>query len=83
MSNARRWLTVREAAAHARCGPKTIYRAVRSGQLQAARIGGRRELRFLESWIDDWLLRDITRADGQLRVVLDGPARSDAPVLLR
>lgn len=83
MSETRRWLTVREAAAHARCGPKSIYRAVRSGQLRAARIGGRRELRFLESWIDEWLLRDMTGADGQHRVVVDGPEPSDAPASLR
>ena len=56
MSNEIRWLKVREAADRARCGPKTIYRAVRSGHLQAARIGGRRELRFLDGWIDRWLL---------------------------
>ena len=56
MSDDIRWLTVRDAADRARCGPKTIYRAVRSSQLRAARIGGRRELRFLASWIDAWLL---------------------------
>jgi excisionase family DNA binding protein len=50
------WLTVREAADHARVGPKTIYRAVRATHLRAVRIGGRRELRFLETWIDEWLL---------------------------
>jgi excisionase family DNA binding protein len=55
MGDAIRWLKVREAADRARCGPKTIYRAVRSGRLRAARIGGRRELRFLDSWIDLWL----------------------------
>ena len=56
MNDVVRWLKVDEAADRARCGPKTIYRAVRSGQLRAARIGGRRELRFLDSWIDSWLL---------------------------
>ncbi len=56
MTRAGEWLKVREAADRARCGPKTIYRAVRSGQLRAARLGGRRELRFLDSWIDAWLL---------------------------
>jgi excisionase family DNA binding protein len=54
-TDAVRWLKVREAADRARCGPKTIYRAVQSGQLRAARVGGRRELRFLASWIDCWL----------------------------
>ena len=56
MSDAGRWLKIREAADRARCGPKTIYRAVRGGQLRAARIGGRRELRFLSEWIDLWLI---------------------------
>jgi excisionase family DNA binding protein len=56
MTHGGEWLKVREAADRARCGPKTIYRAVRSGQLRAARIGGRRELRFLDSWVDAWLL---------------------------
>ena len=50
------WLTVREAAARARCGAKLIYREVTAKRLQAARVGGRRELRFRAEWIDDWLL---------------------------
>jgi excisionase family DNA binding protein len=49
------WLTVREAADRARCGPKVIYRAVRTGHLRAAKIGGRAELRFRPDWIDGWL----------------------------
>ncbi len=49
------WLTVREAAGRARCGHRSIYNATRSGQLRAARLGGRRELRFLPEWIDAWL----------------------------
>ena len=49
------WLVASEAAARARCGPKVIYRAVRSGALRAAQIGGRRELRFLPEWIDEWI----------------------------
>ncbi len=50
------WLTVREAAARARCGVKLIYWEVTAEHLQAARVGGRRELRFRAEWIDDWLL---------------------------
>ena len=50
------WLTVNEAALRARCGVKTLYREVRAGRLRAARIGGRRELRLLPEWIDQWLL---------------------------
>ena len=54
------WLTVRDAAGHARCGKKSIYNAVAEGKLQAARLGGRRELRFLAEWIDAWLLASST-----------------------
>ena len=49
------WLTVKDAAARARCGIKTIYREVEAGRLRAARIGGRRELRLKAEWIDQWL----------------------------
>ena len=75
MSGEIRWLTVREAADRARCGPKTIYRAVRAGQLRAARIGGRRELRFLASWIDGWL---IGNHDGQPGSDLAADSRNGA-----
>ncbi len=54
------WLTVREAAARARCGAKLIYREVRAGRLRAARVGGRRELRFLDAWVDEWLMNHLT-----------------------
>jgi excisionase family DNA binding protein len=51
------WLTVKQAAARAQVGPKTIYRAVHSRQapLRAATVGGRRDLRFLAAWVDQWL----------------------------
>ena len=65
MSDEIRWLKIREAADRARCGPKTIYRAVRSGHLRAARIGGRRELRFLASWIDCWMVGEETEQRGR------------------
>jgi excisionase family DNA binding protein len=54
------WLTVGEAAKHAKCGTRSIYLAVRQGKLRAARLGGRRELRLLASWIDAWLLSTST-----------------------
>ncbi len=49
------WLTAREAAERARTSTKLIYRAVAAGQLRAARVGGRRDLRFRAQWIDEWL----------------------------
>jgi len=54
------WLTVEEAAQRARCGVKTIYREVHAKRLRAARVGGRRELRLLPEWIDEWLLETTT-----------------------
>jgi excisionase family DNA binding protein len=54
------WLTVSDAAQHAKCGTKSIYLAVQQGKLRAARLGGRRELRFLAEWIDAWLLATST-----------------------
>lgn len=54
------WLTVDEAARHTRCGTRSIYLAVKQGKLRAARLGGRRELRFLKAWIDAWLLASST-----------------------
>lgn len=49
------WLTVKEAAGRARCGPKLIYREVAAGRLRAVRVGGGRTLRFKAEWIDAWL----------------------------
>jgi excisionase family DNA binding protein len=49
------WLTVTEAADHVRVGARTIYGEVRAGRLRAARVGGRRELRFRTAWLDAWL----------------------------
>lgn len=66
------WWTVAQAAAHAKCGKKSIYLAVSQGKLQAARLGGRRELRFLEGWIDAWLLASVTP------LIVDVPAVSGA-----
>ncbi|MGE3959941.1 MAG: helix-turn-helix domain-containing protein [Vicinamibacterales bacterium] len=54
------WLTVREAAARARVGAKLIYREVASGRLRAARVGGRRDLRFRPEYVDAWLEASAT-----------------------
>jgi excisionase family DNA binding protein len=59
-SSASPWLTVNEAAERARCGVKLIYREVEAKRLKAARLGGRRELRILPEWIDQWLLAQTT-----------------------
>lgn len=49
------WLVAAEAASYARVSEKTLYREARLGRLRHARVGGRRELRFLRAWIDQWL----------------------------
>ena len=53
-----RWLTTADAADMACCDQKTIRRAVRSGYLRAAQ-GAHGDLRFLESWIDEWLSNQL------------------------
>jgi excisionase family DNA binding protein len=58
------WWRVRDAARHARCGPKIIYRAVASGQLRAVRLGGRRELRLRPDWVDSWLEAQLITTEG-------------------
>jgi excisionase family DNA binding protein len=59
------WRTVREAAQRALCGEKLIYREVQAGRLRAARIGGRRDIRILDQWLDDRLIRSSTPVDVQ------------------
>ena len=68
------WITVKEAARYAKCGTKSIYLAVTSGKLQAARLGGRRELRFVREWLDVWLRATSTP-------VLVNPAAPSASAL--
>ena len=59
----RTWLTVEDAAQQARCGVKLIYREVKAGRLRAAKLGGRRELRLLPDWVDEWLLASTTMVE--------------------
>ena len=53
----REWRTVEQEADRLQVGRKVIYRAVKEGQLKAVRIGGRRDIRLLPEWIDDWLIK--------------------------
>ena len=57
------WLTTQEAAQRLRCSTKTVYDAVARGQPRAARIGGRRSLRFLPEWCDSYLEATSTPVD--------------------
>ena len=72
------WITVKEAARYAKCGTKSIYLGVASGKLQAARLGGRRELRFVREWLDEWL-----RATSTLVLVSPAPPGASAFPLQR
>lgn len=49
------WLTAEQAAARAQVGLKLVYREVKAKRLRAARVGGRRALRLLPAWVDQWL----------------------------
>jgi excisionase family DNA binding protein len=53
--NASPWITAKDAADYIHCGVKTIYDAVKKQRLRAARVSGRRELRFRREWLDQFL----------------------------
>ena len=71
MSKTIRLLTIHEAADLACCAPQTIRRAVRNGRLRAARAGNRGEFRFLERWIDEWLVNQLMPEDQGIDVAID------------
>jgi len=50
------WLTVKEAAARAKCSTKLIYHAVKAGKLRASRLGIRLDIRIYEPWLELWLV---------------------------
>jgi excisionase family DNA binding protein len=62
-----RWLRVPAAAEYAGVSRDTIYTACERGELQHARIGGRRAIRLRTDWIDAWLEAHVR-----------GPQRADA-----
>lgn len=49
------WLTIEQAAERLQCSRGAIYRLIRSGQLAATKIGGRRNLRIRAEWLDQCL----------------------------
>ena len=51
------WLTVAEGAEYSGVSRDTIYTACERGELQHARVGGRRAIRIKPTWIDAWLER--------------------------
>lgn len=54
------WLTVDQGSLYANVSPKTLWRAIRAGQLRCARVSGRRAGRLLKEWIDAWLIASAT-----------------------
>ena len=57
------WKKVRDAA-KAWAGnshPKTLYAAIRAGELKAARIGAGRNFLVCEAFVDDWLQASATK----------------------
>jgi excisionase family DNA binding protein len=69
MADSIRWLTTEEAADRACCHARTLRRAVYNGRLHAARVRG--ELRFLERWIDEWLINQLMPEDREISVAVD------------
>lgn len=55
------WLTVEEARREVKVGVKLLYRAIKRGELRAARLGGRHgALRIHREWVREWLERCAT-----------------------
>ena len=81
MTYTNRWLKIREAADRACCTPAKLHRAVKSGQLRAARKKGNGELVFLESWIDEWLVGQLLPEDPEVAICIDAAERNPlAPI---
>lgn len=49
------WLKAKAAAEYSNTSTKTIYAAVKTGQLKAARIGSGRNFVTSKGWVDEWL----------------------------
>lgn len=49
------WLDAGQGASYARVSRKLLYRAIRSGRLRAARVGGRRQVRLRREWLDAFI----------------------------
>jgi excisionase family DNA binding protein len=54
------WLTVKEAAARVKVSDKLIYHAIKQGRLRAARLGTRKDIRILSTWLDAWAMAEST-----------------------
>lgn len=50
------WLTVKEAAKRAKCSERLIYDNIKRGRLRASRLGYRKDIRILETWLHAWIV---------------------------
>jgi len=50
------WLTVKEAAARAKCSTDLIYQNIKLGRLRASRLGYRKDIRIRDTWLEAWLV---------------------------
>lgn len=57
------WLDAGQGASYARVSRKLLYRAIRSGRLRAARVGGRRQVRLRREWIDAFIEAHVSGPD--------------------
>jgi hypothetical protein len=61
------WMVMAEAKTYAKRGRRLLAKAVKNGELRAARIGGRGELLFRREWIDQWIEAQATPIIVQIR----------------
>jgi excisionase family DNA binding protein len=55
IKQALKWLNVDQVASQLQCSPRLVYQIVKKGQLRAARLGGRGQIRVREDWVDRFL----------------------------
>jgi len=72
------WKKTADAAATWAGGvhPKTLYAAVRRGELQCVRFGAGRNMLFCEAWITEWLLSVADRRTALINKVVTHTRRS-------
>jgi excisionase family DNA binding protein len=58
------WLTVPDIAGALQSGTRPIYRAIDAGELRAARINERGDLRVSRVWLTEWLEKRAARLRG-------------------
>jgi excisionase family DNA binding protein len=66
MTQAMKWLTVEQIAERMQASPRFVYQLVKSGQLKAARLGARGQIRVREDWIDRFLEESAAAAPREI-----------------